>query len=289
MSTGPGGTFEIDRLRPGDYRVFFWDFVGDEPVALSEYYDDELDASRATLVQVAGGHTTDGVDAALDRPLSEWTGAIAGRLVGPDGTPASGTVTASRVGSSGDPNTVGVVSTDPQGAYSVLGLREGAYRVRFEALAAQRDELVGEYFRGATGATDAELVTVGARQTTADVDGALHRAGSIAGRVVDAGGAPVAALVQVFHATSGALTATRDTLTGSDGAFLVRGLQAGQYRVAFAPHLSSGLDVQWYRGKPEGPAADLVTVATGTTTTGIDAVLRPAPEPPQPEVCPRRP
>jgi hypothetical protein len=61
--------------------------------------------------------------------------------------------------------------------------------------------------------------------------------------------------------------------TGNDGAYIVTGLEGGNYKVEFSPSIMSGYLPQFYNGRASGEQADLVAVVEGLDTPGIDAAL----------------
>jgi hypothetical protein len=67
--------------------------------------------------------------------------------------------------------------------------------------------------------------------------------------------------------------------TGLTGKYTLTGLAAGTYQVYFNdPECGTGpanLAPQWYDSQPAQASAELVTVAVGSTTPGIDATLQP--------------
>jgi inosine-uridine nucleoside N-ribohydrolase len=87
------------------------------------------------------------------------------------------------------------------------------------------------------------------------VDASTHRA--IAGALVEA---YTAAGSQAAHAQ-----------TAPDGTYTLSGLPAGTYKVGFVPN--SNYLPQFYSGKSTLATADPVSVATGSTSTGVDAAL----------------
>jgi M6 family metalloprotease-like protein/uncharacterized repeat protein (TIGR02543 family) len=78
-------------------------------------------------------------------------------------------------------------------------------------------------------------------------------------------------LVMVYSSAGSYLT---NNYTDSSGDYIIGGLSTGDYKVCFDTRMASGmLAVEWYNDKDSLGAADLVSVAAGSTTSGIDAVL----------------
>jgi hypothetical protein len=97
-------------------------------------------------------------------------------------------------------------------------------------------------------------------------------ASAISGRVTDVGGNPLAG-VQVWAQIPGTYWLPQaSTTTAADGTYTLDGLVDAGYEISFRPGASSGLLLQWYSGVAARGGA--TAVHPGTTTTGIDAVLR---------------
>ncbi|HVL89634.1 MAG TPA: hypothetical protein VM841_05290 [Actinomycetota bacterium] len=96
----------------------------------------------------------------------------------------------------------------------------------------------------------------------------VQTAGAISGSVRLEDGNPVDVCVRV-HMPDG-----RDVGgTWAYGDFLIQGLPAGEFAVAFYPCGGQNFREEWWEDKPSLGTADLVTVVAGQTTTGIDAVV----------------
>jgi uncharacterized repeat protein (TIGR02543 family) len=77
--------------------------------------------------------------------------------------------------------------------------------------------------------------------------------------------------VMVYSSAGSYLT---NNYTDSSGDYVMGDLSTGDYKVRFDTRMASGmLAVEWYNDKDSLGAADLVSVAAGSTTSGIDAVL----------------
>ncbi|RIL10563.1 hypothetical protein DCC79_07625 [bacterium] len=92
---------------------------------------------------------------------------------------------------------------------------------------------------------------------------------AVTGRVLDTRGAGIGgAMVTAYRVGSPALYVQR---SGADGAYSLR-LQPGSYRFRAA---ADGFLAQWYSTAAARADAEVVAVAGGRTTTGIDFVLQP--------------
>ena len=96
--------------------------------------------------------------------------------------------------------------------------------------------------------------------------GAQASEGSIAGRVVDESGAPLAGVCFLRRAPLPSRRAAGGTRPGADGTYKMDQVPSGSYRVAFYRCYddSRNLLYQYYRDKPTFAAADPVTVSSGS-------------------------
>ena len=120
---GPDGSYVIDGLAPGDYRIMFRSPAGSGIV--QEWFDDADTPGEAVVVTVGAGDSVAEVDAQLD-----LGGSIAGTVTGPDAAPLAG-VQAWAYGA--DDLWVGsaAATVGPDGSYVIAGLAPGAYKVLF--------------------------------------------------------------------------------------------------------------------------------------------------------------
>ena len=122
---------------------------------------------------------------------------------------------------------------------------------------------------GSTAVVDVDGDTRSAPDVGADEYAA---SGGLSGTVRDAAGRGLAGvLVEVFDAATRAPAGS--AMSASGGAWSVYGLQRGSYRVRFSDGLATLRFVaRWWNGREE-VAADLVGVAAGAVTRGIDTTL----------------
>ncbi|MGV8040769.1 MAG: carboxypeptidase regulatory-like domain-containing protein [Thermoanaerobaculaceae bacterium] len=243
----------------------------------TEVYDNVLCDSGCVVttgspVTVASGVMTAGIDIVLD-----LRGRISGTVTeDPGGGPIPG---AGLVLYRQDGSWFRSTTSDSQGSYSFSDLKQGSYFVRATS-AAHYDELYDNLpcETGCT-ATSGTPVAATVGTVTSGIDFALAPRGAIAGVVRDSvTGAPINRRVTVFDATGVYVTsATTDTR----GSYKVVGLAAGMYFATTGPYW-------WYSDEHVDELYDDVpcdagctvtsgmpiAVAEGTTTTGIDFVLR---------------
>jgi hypothetical protein len=213
-----------------------------------------------------------GQDVTLER--SPDSAAISGQVVGADaGAPLEGVFVAFERFDSATTAYVyaGLALTDATGTYSAV-LTPGRYRVGFLpqfALDPTSERYLEEYFDDAApGETPAELDLAGG--ATVRADAALALGGTISGNV-SGGGAPLAGVV-VFAATATDATLSSVALTDEHGDYTLPSLPAGNYRMTFAPALSTDPTSRTFAGATRSAA---VAVSGGARVQGIDATLEP--------------
>ncbi len=185
--TAPGGVYTIDRLAPGDYKVFFNDtrtFPAKAKYS-SEYFHDEPDVDSADVVAVVAGADTPGIDGTLTYLA---TGSISGTVTDASGTPLAGIDVQLYGHQTGDWYAFGdPVQTDAAGQYLLTGLlADDDYKVRFSG-----GVYAPEHYDDAPTLAAATLVAVATDADTPGIDASLAAGGSIAGTVTDELGAPI--------------------------------------------------------------------------------------------------
>ncbi|WP_062289049.1 carboxypeptidase-like regulatory domain-containing protein [Demequina phytophila] len=187
------GTYAIEDLEPGEYRVRFapqpYEHTVGWPASrtdlLTEFFPDARTYDLAAELTVEDGGGVTGIDARL-----EATGSIAGAVSVPEGTSERWQERIEVVGDWG-----GVpIATD--GTYLIQGLAPGAYAVEFSPYGhawsddAPYPDLVTEWHPGAYVPADAVPVPVGVSEAVTGVDIALDRTASVTGTVSAPAGAP---------------------------------------------------------------------------------------------------
>ena len=255
------GTFVVEGLPPGDYRVEAW--VPDETGLAREFFNDTTDWMQAARVTVVGGQTTPNIGFALSAG-----GSISGTVYGSDGvTPvANADVWADSYNCCGGGNGTRTAS---DGTYTIAGLVAGDYRVQVHA---PDQGFAVEIYDDAANWDAATRVSVTSAQTTAGVDFVLATGGSISGTVYGADGVTPVADADVWADIYDCCGGGNGTRTASDGTYTVQGLAPGDYRVQVrAP--GQGFVYQLYDGTTDWSQAAPVTVSSGASTTGIDFSL----------------
>jgi hypothetical protein len=174
--------------------------------------------------------------------------------------------------------------TDASGQFTFRGVAEGRYRldVQKPGFAPSADPL------------DPQALDVAAGQSITGLQVALKKAGVIAGRIVDAGGEPLAevsvtALRRVETADpSGIEMPLGQAQTNDLGEFRIAGLAEGDYVLMAAPRPpapfgqaspagGTALASTYYAGTTDREAARVVAVASGQTVSGLQFSMIAAP------------
>ena len=253
--TGSRGTYQIQGLEAGSYRVLFEPCTGSLGYA-EQWYRHTASAQAATIVKVRAGKTTPGIDGRLVAG-----GKISGRVVNASGTPVRNICIVAIAGS-----TVGEAVTGKAGTYTIPALASGRYTVEFAPCANQNLVTVVTHVR------------VTAPHAKTGINATMHAGGSIAGTVKAASGQPVSeSCVEIYSDNSA--EPVGGAITGLDGTYRATGLAAGTYQVFFGDPQClvgpSGLAPQWYDNESTQGSATGVPVTVGATTPSIDATLQP--------------
>lgn len=273
------GTYRIDDLGPGAYKLRFSDWYGTG--FRSEFYDDAYTIDDATdVVVTSGGETT----ADISLGLIEW-GTVAGTVT----EAATGDVAYDVSALLYEPDPISGEWWWTWGADSLsLGdwsatVPTGQYKIEFM-------DWYGRYISQWYGGADvdtADMVTVAPLHTTPGIDAAMVAAGHITGTITGPGGLPLKGIRPNLHYTDGnEVNDTADQLlSDADGHFDVGGLKPGTYRLVFwDPEGAFRQEVyndiaapgMWSWEAATLPGAADIVVGAGATVSGINAVLTPA-------------
>jgi hypothetical protein len=267
VHTNASGQYKMTVAEAGNFVVEFSEaphsiYIG------GIYYGGKYSKSEASVLTIAAGSTTTGVDAQMKeggRITGTVTDALTGQPVEAVEVCARGEVPAE------------CVWTNDRGEYTVSRLDSGSYRVEF-----------GFDYGGSLGETyaspeyykesvfqDSEptQVSVAAGATTSGIDAQMHHWGALSGRVTSASThAPIEGVeVDAYDGSQ------HTAVTNANGEYTIShlGNRSGEYTVSFEPHSGEGLDFfpQWYDEKESQLASDPVHVSLDHTTSGIDAAL----------------
>lgn len=255
-----GGGYTFSGLAAGGYLVRYYNC---HPYA-NEWWDDKSSLATATTITLADSEQRTGIDATL-----AVGGTISGRVTDAGGAGVESIcVDAFAV----DPNLnfERQVSTNASGDYTVDGLPTGDYKVSFNECDPS-PSFFGEYFDDVRFASQATLIHVETESSLTGKNASLDRAGSIAGRVTDDLGNPLAGFCVSASGTLGG-----NTTTDSNGDYTVAPLHADTYKLVFGPCVSDPYVIPEVYDNHPGiflNDADPVVLGDGQALTGKDASL----------------
>lgn len=264
--TDSDGTYDLGGLPPGDYRLCFADPAS---AWVSECFDDVPTLADATVVPVPGD--------APPQADAELTAAthIAGVVTGPANGAAIGVqVAAYRESGDGTWEFVGSALTDSSGAYDLVGLPAGVYRVAFAPFG--EPDYVGEYWDGASSLDAADDIDLSDGTPATGIDAQLAAGGHVTGTVTGPDGAPLAGIyVNAVRRPAAPGSPTGFAVTDADGRYDIGGLGTGDYDVSFNDLAQSYVPEFWPDAHPPA-GGEAVPVTAGATTSQIDARLEQA-------------
>ena len=162
--------------------------------------------------------------------------------------------------------------TQPDGTYTVGGLRTGSYKVEFIDF---NGVYAGQFYKDKPTLKGATPVGVTAGATRKGVDARLDLCGSISGTAMDSatleplGGIDVVAYVKVGTRWEG----WNWTQTAADGTYSFPGMQPGTYKVEFSDFTMGAYAGEFYKDQLTLAKANDVIVVAGQDTGGIDGTL----------------
>ncbi|WP_022879971.1 carboxypeptidase regulatory-like domain-containing protein [Microbacterium sp. B19] len=258
------GTYTLAGLAADSYRVSF------SPGALplvSEWWNDSPDFDSATTITLSAGQRVTGIDAAL----ASMAG-IVGRVTLPSGVDIrSGQIAVRAFSTSDRTSAVAQTTVAPDGSYALSGLRAGSYAISFTP----KDlPVLAEWWNDKPDFDTATPVVVRTGQTVKDVNVVLARSATISGTVTLPAGVSATAGNVTIRAWSSAAVIAATAVAGPDGRYTITGLPPGTYRVDFDPGTLPAV-AQWWNAATTYDTATAVTVKTGQSRDGVNAVLRP--------------
>jgi GDSL-like Lipase/Acylhydrolase family/Carboxypeptidase regulatory-like domain len=255
------GEYAVNGLPAGDYTV---EYSAESQDFVRQFYDDAAEASGARTVVVTEGATTAEVDAAL-----QPGGAVSGTVENASDEPVEDVEVTAQSTDPGGPTAFTVTGSD--GGYSLAGLEPGGYTVEFSA---EGQNLLTQFYDGASEANGARTLVVTAGTTTGEVNAQLQQGGQISGTVTNGFDEPVGGVAVTVQSTE-ANGPTRTITTGSDGVYSVVGLPSGSYTIEFNAE-GKGYVRQFYDSAQEYGDARPVVVTAGSTSKEVDAELQPS-------------
>jgi hypothetical protein len=264
--TAANGTYTLSGLGAGSYVVGFWDSAG---TYIPEYYNNVADAWDGTAVVVGASGTVGGINASL-----ALASKIAGQVTKAGGGGVSNVTVEAYVWNSGYWDWVDSVSGAANGTYTIGGLAAGTYRVGFEP---QDPAYASEFYNNKLTLAEGDSIAVPVTGVVSSINAVLEVGASIRGTITGPNGVtPLGDInVEVYRVPtggSGDLVWMNDTWSASDGTYVMSGLPAGTYRLAFNDYSDQYLQ-EYYNNAETLSAATDVVVPAGAAVTGINASL----------------
>ena len=160
--------------------------------------------------------------------------------------------------------------TDAAGGYLLDGLADGTYRVYASD---PGGSYVAEWYDDQPSVATAQDIVLDPGNPAAQADMVLAGSGQVTGSVTDAVGEPLAGIrVSAYRSLSGGWPEQSAAFTGTDGAYVIGALPAGDYRIGFLDP-SGANATEYYRDTPDFDSALALSLGAGATLAGVDAEL----------------
>lgn len=258
VATQPDGSYTVVGLATGNYTI---QFQGNSSGYATQWYNNKSSPTLANPVVVTAGSTTGNVNATLVQG-----GSITGKVANSAGSGIAGVMI--YVSDAAGSSVYGNATTQTDGSYTLPGLPTGSYKLQ---ISGNGTGYVSQFYNNKPSLLLADVIAVTAGSTTGNINITLVQGGAISGRVTNLSGSGVAG-VSVYASDAAGGSGSGSANTQSDGTFTIVGLSAGSYRLQYNGN-STGYVSQWYNNKPSSLLANLIAVAGGSTTSGINAVL----------------
>ena len=280
--TKDDGTFTVDGLTTGDFKVGFYawsrDFTSGDGVIIPSTTATvaALDSDNPIEASCSSGATANCVQVQDAKSIS-------GTVTTTEGTPVSGAcVSVQPADDSWSMGAWGGTITDGSGAYSITGLAGLTNFVLHVDPCWQStgQTLSTRWYDGKGSRESADTIDLSSGSLTG-IDVVLSEAGSIGGIVTGPTGDPAPGVCAVVYTqdqlSQDAPTPIGQAVTDATGAYTIRGIapSATDYRLAFQPCAGDNvtqLRQEWYNNASAGASSDAVAVTAGELTTA-DAQL----------------
>ncbi|HEY5111018.1 MAG TPA: carboxypeptidase regulatory-like domain-containing protein [Acidimicrobiales bacterium] len=280
-TTQTNGSYTVNGLSSGSYTVRFYTGCGGSGNYASQFYNGTSAgaalSSGATAVSVGVTPVT-GINAVMAAPGITDVGTITGTVTDSTSAPLAN-ICVDALDASGN---IVRATTNANGSYVVAGLAVGSsYTVEFSTGCGGSGNYALQYYNGTTAGTpssaSATAVLIGGPIPVNDINAVMAVGATISGTVTNASSAQLANICVFVTGVSNGSSGFAQT--GSDGKYTVSDLAPGNYTVEFYNGCGGGgnYTLQYYNnttaGTPSSASATAVAVATGSSVTGINAVL----------------
>jgi hypothetical protein len=251
----------------GIYKVFFRREANISYVG--QWWNGANSFSGATPVKVPGGTTVTGIDATMTYNGGAF---ITGRVTGPNdaGVPNVSVSVYDYNQTAESKRGLASALTKVDGSYEIFApLPPGGYKIRCSDQNPGNNNMI-EWWNDKTGFLTADqfVITAGGANKA---DCKLSEGGMIAGTVIDGSNSPIKnASITVYDQNQSVVTFN---YTDATGAYIIRRLPSGNYRVSFKGPYGTNYSPQWYNNQASSNQANWVPVVVGNTTPNINAQL----------------
>jgi 5-hydroxyisourate hydrolase-like protein (transthyretin family) len=259
-TTEADGTYAIRGLRPGQYRVGFYDSQG---VYLDEYYNNSPTPGGAQSVTVNANATTPNVNVALDP-----AGIIEGTITLPGGTTDTGIEVLPYRLVNGAWVAIPGGMSDEEGRYRVGGLPTGQYRLKF---ADPSERFTSEYYNDKATFEAADTLNIVAGTTTI-ANAELAAGSALSVTVTTPQGAPLPNMAVTLYRNqppSFPVVATRSTNASGVATFVEQ--PSGFYRIGISDPAGNYAS-EFYNDKLDLNSADVVALQLNDLNLAVTLV-----------------
>lgn len=256
-STSSDGTYTLNGLPADDYTVGFSTY--NTTTLAKQWYSGSATAAGATKVTVTKAQTTANINAALTE-----AGSISGKVTGIDDKGLAGV----SVYAQGDSySNYRSTTTASDGSYSLTGLPDDDYTLTFTP--AQGSDYLREYYDDVSSYSDATPVTVSGNAKVTNINAKLAKGIKFSGKVSSSTGPLSGAYVTLNSDYYSNNYFYSSTSTDASGNWSITAPQ-GSYYLQFS---ATGYVAEYWDNAVSSNAATKITVVSGDTKPGLDAVL----------------
>ena len=271
VSTDIDGTYRLDGLAPGSYKLNFASWGSNQYV--DQWWNNKSSMNLSDTIVVSAGSVLSSIDATL-----QTGGSISGVVTAsafPNGGLGGMSVSArSTIG-----QTVAYALTDSSGGYTISGLLPGAYQISVytetgNVYNTSLNNYVPKWFGGQGTQATATSINVAANVAVTGKNVSLAAGGQIRGQATasDPALAIGYAIVRAWTIEAEPRLAA-STMTDAQGNYLLRGLVGSNYNIQISPAAySSTYAEEWWKDSASQSGATSVSVTSGSTTLGTNFV-----------------
>ncbi|WP_180987261.1 S-layer family protein [Arthrobacter sp. AFG20] len=253
----PDGSYQFAGLPAGSYKI---QFSTGSSGTLEQWYGGTPTSAAATAVAVSGSQ-----EQVLAETVLVKGATIGGTVTAPAGVDLSAVSVYAYDAATTSAKAYATVQSN--GSYKLTGLLPGKYVVRFSGYDSGAPE---QWYPNGSSRDTATAVSLTTGQDATGINATLVKGASISGKVTVPPGVNLSA-VSVSASGEGSQYGTSASVN-ADGAYKVKGLPAGSYKVRFSNYGSGALD-EWYNDVQTQAAATPIVLTAGQDKAAVDATL----------------